>query len=314
MHPNLLDQLMVFDTVAELGSFSATAKKLNRTVSAVSYSIGQLETHLGLALFDRTGYRPVLTDEGKSLRRDAEIISRRIERLSARADALKRNISVNPTILVEPVFPRLPLSRALAEFSKARPQIQLSILETPSTRIIKELGDGKADLILLALSDLMPMRNFDGRQIALRGSLPVAATTHPLAQRTKPFPLAEMDNHRQIILSGASLDANTYNYHVHVTDLWVANTVPLILDLVRKGVGWAYMTYDTVADDLAAGRLVELNCADIHDWAALRHSAAWRTNQPPDEALTYLIDLIEQACADDPAATQLSIKARSRLG
>jgi len=307
MHPNLLDQLLVFDTIAELGSFSAASKKLNRTVSAITYTIGQLETQLGLTLFDRSGYRPVLTDEGQSLRRDAEIISRRIERLSARADDLKRSISVNPTILVEPIFPRAPLARALAAFSQSRPQIQLSVMETPSIRIIHDLADGKGDLVLFALSDLMPMRNFDGRQLAIRGSLPVASPSHPLAKAPAPFPLSELDNHRQIILSGMALDQRTYNYHVHVTDLWAVNSVSILHELVREGIGWAYMFHDQVADDLASGRLVELNCADIHDWAVSRFSGAWRTNHPPDEALVELMDLIQQACETGPGTTTLNI-------
>ncbi|MEQ9519057.1 MAG: LysR family transcriptional regulator [Parvibaculum sp.] len=307
MHPNLLDQLLVFDTIAELGSFSAASKKLNRTVSAITYTIGQLEGQLGLILFDRSGYRPVLTEEGQSLRRDAEIISRRIERLTARADNLQRQISVNPTLLVEPVFPRAPLAKALAIFATRHPEINLSILETPNDCITTHLAEGKGDLALLALTDMMPMRNFDGRQIALRTSLPVAAPDHPLAARAEPFALQELDNHRQIILSAKSLDAHTYNYHVHVTDLWVASTVPMIHDLVREGVGWAYMTHDTVLDDLASGRLVALKCADIHDWAAMRYSGAWRANHPPDEALAELMDLIEEACETGPGATTLTI-------
>ncbi|MEQ9146404.1 MAG: LysR family transcriptional regulator [Parvibaculaceae bacterium] len=307
MHPNLLDQLQVFDTVAELGTFSAAARKLNRTVSAIAYSIGQLENQLDLTLFDRSGYRPVLTEEGKSLRRDAEIISRRIERLSARADALKRNISVNATLLVEAIFPRAPLAAALGAFAKRHPQIQLSILDTPSDQIIPRLSEGEADLILLALNDLMPMRTFDGRQITLRGAHPVAAPSHPLARTNAPFPLAELDNHRQIILSSRGVDEGTYNYHVHVTDLWAVNSVPLALDLLRQGIGWAYMPHDSVAEDLASGSLVALDCADIHDWAALRFSAAWRTDSPPDEALSELLDLIEEACDEGPGATRLSV-------
>ncbi|AWZ01118.1 MAG: LysR family transcriptional regulator [Rhodobiaceae bacterium] len=307
MHPNLLDQLTVFETIADVGTFSAAAKQLNRTVSAVGYTIGQLEEHLGLKLFDRSGYRPQLTEEGKAILRDANMIARRIERLSARADALKKNTVVNATILIDSVFPRDPLAEALALFSRKHPEIQLTIHETQVDKIAERLEAGEANIGLLALNDMLPMRHFDGRQIALRGAFAVVAPDHPLAHIEAPFSLSEFDNHRQIILSSEAVDEGRYNYHVHVTDLWAVNTASLALDLVRQGVGWCFMTRDSVAEDLETGRLVALECADIHDWAAMRFTAFWKTNQPPDAPLTYLIDMIEKACEESPGATRLIV-------
>lgn len=307
MHPNLLDQLTVFETIADTGTFSAAAKKLNRTVSAVGYTIGQLEGHLGLTLFDRSGYRPKLTEEGKAILRDANMIARRIERLSARAGALQKQAAVNATILIDSLFPRQPLITALTAFSRQHPEVQLTIQEVQVDIIAERLEAGEAHIGLLALNDTLPMRHFDGRQIALRGAFPVVAPDHPLAQIKAPFPLSEFDNYRQIILSSEAVDEGRYNYHVHITDLWAVNTATLALDLVREGVGWAFMTRDTVAADLEAGRLVTLDCADIHDWAALRFTAFWQTNNPPDARLSYLIDMIEKACEESPGATRLVV-------
>ena len=48
-----LDQLRVLLAVAEAGSFSGAAKRLNRAQSVVSYGIANLEAQLGLTLFER---------------------------------------------------------------------------------------------------------------------------------------------------------------------------------------------------------------------------------------------------------------------
>ena len=70
-----LDQLQVFLTVADTGSFSAAARQLNRAQSVVSYTIGNLESQLGVTLFERTGTRqPRLTDEGRAMLTDARRI------------------------------------------------------------------------------------------------------------------------------------------------------------------------------------------------------------------------------------------------
>jgi hypothetical protein len=47
-----VDQLRVFLTVVETGSFAAAGRRLGRATSAVSYTIANLETQLGIALFD----------------------------------------------------------------------------------------------------------------------------------------------------------------------------------------------------------------------------------------------------------------------
>ena len=48
-----LDQLRVFLTVVEVGSFAGAARKLHRATSVISYTIANLEMQLGATLFDR---------------------------------------------------------------------------------------------------------------------------------------------------------------------------------------------------------------------------------------------------------------------
>lgn len=54
-----------FMTVVETGSFSKAAKKLYLSQSAISQQILQLEDEIGVELFNRKGYRPVLTESGE---------------------------------------------------------------------------------------------------------------------------------------------------------------------------------------------------------------------------------------------------------
>src|ERR1700681_4325601 len=61
-----LDQIRVFLSVVDEGSFPKAAKSLQRAQSAVTYAIRKLEAEIGVPLFDRSAYRSVL-------RRPAEI-------------------------------------------------------------------------------------------------------------------------------------------------------------------------------------------------------------------------------------------------
>lgn len=57
-------KILIFIEVVKQGSFSAVAKKLYISQSAVSQAITKLETELTFQLFDRNHYRPQLTFAG----------------------------------------------------------------------------------------------------------------------------------------------------------------------------------------------------------------------------------------------------------
>ena len=61
-----LGKLQAFESAARHGSFTLAAKELSLTQSAVSRQIKELETQLGVALFERVRQRVVLSSTGQS--------------------------------------------------------------------------------------------------------------------------------------------------------------------------------------------------------------------------------------------------------
>jgi DNA-binding transcriptional LysR family regulator len=62
-----LNTLVAFEAVMRCGTFASAAKELGITGPAVSRTIGRLELHLGLPLFDRTPTGAVPTRDGNEL-------------------------------------------------------------------------------------------------------------------------------------------------------------------------------------------------------------------------------------------------------
>src|SRR5579871_312269 len=89
-----LDQLRMLIAIADTGSFSAAAKRLKRAQSAVSHGVGQLETALGLKLFDRGARRPRLTEAGETVLADARSVVTRTAELRARARSIAEDTHV----------------------------------------------------------------------------------------------------------------------------------------------------------------------------------------------------------------------------
>jgi DNA-binding transcriptional LysR family regulator len=84
-----LDQLTVFLTVVETGSFAAAGRRLGRATSAVSYAIANLEQQLGVQLFDRDhARRPALTEAGVAVLSEARSVSVGVDNLRTKVKGL----------------------------------------------------------------------------------------------------------------------------------------------------------------------------------------------------------------------------------
>lgn len=105
-----LDGLIFFEAAARHGSFSDAAGELLVTQTAVSKRVRQLEDHLGVALFLRSGRVIELTAEGRKLAEQSAILLDFAENLlssiAGRADAPVR-ISANSAISLFWLAPRL---------------------------------------------------------------------------------------------------------------------------------------------------------------------------------------------------------------
>lgn len=105
--------LVAFESAARHLSFSRAANELHLTQSAISRQIRELETRLGLALFERINQRVFLTGAGESYRQEvARILSglaTATERTMASAGGAEvLNLAVLPTFAARWLVPRLP--------------------------------------------------------------------------------------------------------------------------------------------------------------------------------------------------------------
>lgn len=113
-----LNSIRIFETVARLLSYTAAAKELHVTTSAISHRIKDLENTLGAILIDRTAQRIYLTPIGKQY---YEQIAQGLMQLTSATNALHRakgarilRISSAPTLTSRWLLPRL--ERFMSEF------------------------------------------------------------------------------------------------------------------------------------------------------------------------------------------------------
>lgn len=177
----LLDsrQLRAFQELARQGSFTAAARALNLTQSAISHSIKALERTLDVVLFDRLGKSVRLTRAGESLLPHADSILLRMERAQEDLMLLDRpghgRLRIGATVTIS----QYVLPSVLRELRESFPAFDIAVTTDDSQGLMRLLESGEIDLAVAmetAFSEKM-RREFlfeDHIQMAL-------SPLHPLA-------------------------------------------------------------------------------------------------------------------------------------
>src|SRR5215470_6229886 len=130
-----LEQLRVFLTVVDVGSFAGAARKLGRATSVVSYSIANLETQLGVELFDRESTRkPQLTEAGRTVWSEARTISNGVNSLRAKVRGLLQGLESEVHLVLDVMLPTSRVIDALKAFASSSPRCRCVYMSKRSGR------------------------------------------------------------------------------------------------------------------------------------------------------------------------------------
>jgi LysR family hydrogen peroxide-inducible transcriptional activator len=141
--------LRYFLAVAELGSFSKAAGRVNVTQPTLSVGIAKLEDEVGARLFERTTRRVSLTPAGSKFLQHARRITQEYE-------AALRDVSETPQLKrvragILSTIPARDLERVVAEHARNSGGEALEILDSTERDIANRLSDGRLDAAITIL-------------------------------------------------------------------------------------------------------------------------------------------------------------------
>ena len=293
-----LDQLRVFLTVVDAGSFAGAARKLGRATSVISYSIANLEAQLGISLFDRdTTKKPQLTTEGRTVLAEARIVSNGINGLRAKVRAMLEGVEPEIHVALDVMLPASRVTDALKAFRNEFPSVTLHLYVEALGAVTQMVLNRAAVIGMSGPLDI----EVDGLERIGAGFvqlIPVAAPSHPLAKAGKNLPGAGRE-HVQLVLTDRSALTQGFQLGVVGTRTWRLADLGSKHMLLKEGMGWGNMPGPMVREDIQAGRLVHLDLPDCKG-GPYRLQAIHRTDVPPGPAGRFLISHFEkQADADD---------------
>lgn len=283
-----LDQLTVFLTVVEVGSFAGAARRLNRATSVISYTIANLESQLGLSLFDRESTRkPQLTEAGRAVLSEARIVAHGIDALRAKVAGLLGGLEAEVSLVVSLLLPGARLVDALTAFQAEFPTVAMRLNVESLGAVQQHVISGKS---VIGISVEIWNRESDPLEHTAVGDvemLTVAAPSHPLAQADGSIPGLARE-HIQLVITDRSPVSAGQEFGVIATRTWRLSDLNSKHTLLLAGIGWGSMPAHMVRADIAAGRLVELRIPEATH-RRLPFTAIHRTDTPPGPAGRWLI-------------------------
>jgi DNA-binding transcriptional LysR family regulator len=249
--------LRVFVRVMERGSFSAAARDLGLTPSAVSKLMSRLEDRLGARLMERSTRRLALTPEGEGFLARARRIVRDIE--DAEAEVMRARGAPRGELHVNAgtAFGLHQLAPALAEFLARYPEIDVRL--TITDRLV-DLIDEQADIAVR--SGHIPQGSYVRRKLVELQRV-ICASPDYIARRGTPRSAEDLRDHDCILVAGPGLDRWPFKtagridvvaIHPRVT----TDDAEAALRLAIGGAGIIRMSDVIVGEPLRRGLLVPL--------------------------------------------------------
>lgn len=288
-----LDQIRMFVTVADVGSFRSGASRLLRAQSAVSHAIANLENQLGVALFDRSGHRPVLTVEGAALLEDARAVLLKVDFMKSRARGLGQGVETELALVVDTLYPLPVVAAALKDLREALPAVRLRLATEPLGGPREALRDKRCDLAILAGDDFVDPR-IETEALQPVPIVAVVAAGHPLARRRKALSAVDLADHLQIVLEDPTPLSQGRDFGVLSPETLRVGSQDAKRALILAGVGWGRLPQWAVERELADRQLVPLAAASLGQ-GGVAHTATYlarRTDEPLRAAASFVRDAL----------------------
>jgi len=233
----LLPELATFHVIVNEGSFTAAAKKLGVTPSALSKLVTRLESALSIKLFERTTRSLLITEAGKNIYQQSAIIVEAAEQ-SIDISSLEHTVpSGTLTVAAPKAFLTIVLQPLVTPFLLKYPKIQLKL----------RASDGDIDMISQGIDVVFRLTDKPSEGLIMKEigkvSLKLCASPAYIKERGLPDHPQQLANHDCLYLGETTTDhiwefSKADERHViAVTGRYAVNHSQMRLNGVKNGFG-----------------------------------------------------------------------------
>ena len=250
-----LSKLEAFFWVAELGSFGAAAKHLNKTQPGISVRVRELERTLGVQLLDRSTRRVRMTAKGRELlghARSMLAIAREVRGNIGDQESITGVVGVGAADTVALTW----LPELVSRIDQDYPELVIELLVDSSFHLYEQLIERKIDLAFLVGPTHVARIHTE-----LLGVVNVAWMVSPKLD-LPPEPLTPEILARWPIISHTRSSIQLKHIidwfrtgGVHPERINVCNSLATIIKLTTEGIGLSLLSPVALQSELDAGQL-----------------------------------------------------------
>lgn len=243
-------ELNAFIAVAEAGGFSAAARRMGDSQSAISKAVGSLEKRLGVALFNRSTRNVTLTDQGQRYYERTKPLLDEMDEADSELTSSTHSVSGLVRIAAASTFGRLHVLPLVPELLSRHPGLQVDLVLSD---FVRDMVEDRIDLAIRVGSIVEPDAVV---KCIARTPLVCVGSRRYFEQHGMPTVPAELAHHNCLLYGGLMESANwpfvgpEGRYHVPVHGNLSSNSVETIRAGVLAGVGIGLFAKISLADEL----------------------------------------------------------------
>lgn len=239
-----LKQFRYFLAVSETGSVASAARMINIAQSALTRSILELESTLGMAVFERTPKGMELTQAGHRFQASARKVISAVAEAGmvdrGRPEALTGSLTLGVTSLVAGYY----LAELFARFQRSHPSVRVTVVEDAPQFLEHLLVNGEVDLAIMVSNALGDPQALVVETLTSSPSRVWMASSHALAARAE-LTLADCASVPQIVLEADRVEgvlrAVWSRYGLHPDVVLRTSSLEAVRSLVGVGAGIALL-------------------------------------------------------------------------
>lgn len=255
-------QLHCFLAIAEFGSVTQAAAKLDMAQPSLSQMLLRLEDELGVKLFERTSRGVILTEAGQIFRKRADTILQEMAGAKEEIRFGDRLVSGNVSVGLPSSVSNLVGVRLLVEAKERYPGITINVAEAMSGHIRRWLEEKSLDVGILY--NIPDKRLFTADQIAVEELFIVGPSgffppTDGEVIAPTPVPLSDLGKYSFILPTQQHglrrfLDEKAKQYSLELNVTFELDSLAHIKTLVMRGHGFSLLSHAAIAEELKEGR------------------------------------------------------------
>ena len=295
-----LGDMAVFAAVVELGGFTAAARELGLSKSAVSKQVARLEGRLGTRLLQRTTRRLSPTEAGAVFHEGCQRALAEAAAAEAAVTHLAGAVRGRLRINAPMSFGVQHLSPLLSGFMARYPELELEV----------GLNDRLVDLVEEGYDLGVRIGHLESSSLVARRLAPIrraiCASPDYLARHGRPETPEALARHRCLIYSNLE-SPRVWRFHgpggsrrVTVAGPLESNNGDVLADAAVAGCGIACLPAFILCDALADGRLVEL-LTDWRDSGAPALYAVYPARRHLAPKVRAFVDYLAEQISDPPS-------------